>query len=46
MLIKKLMTAPMRNTTNKTFAIPAAPTAIPPNPKNAAINAMTKKTTA
>ena len=32
-----------RNTKNKIFAIPAAAPAIPPNPKTAAINAITIK---
>ena len=38
--------APIKNTTKSTLAMPAAPTAMPPNPKNAAIKAMTKSTTA
>lgn len=45
-LIKKVTTAPIRNTMNSIFAMPAAPAAIPPKPKTAAINAMMKKTTA
>ena len=35
------MTTNARNTKNKTFAIPAAPAAIPPKPKIAAITANT-----
>ena len=43
---KKLATASTAKTMNKIFAMPAAPAAIPLNPSTAAINAMTKKTTA
>ena len=38
------MTTKARKIKNKTFAIPAAPAAIPPNPKIAAIIANTTKT--
>src|SRR5580692_4907994 len=38
--------APIRNTTNRILAMPAAPAAIPPKPKTAAINAITRKTAA
>jgi hypothetical protein len=38
--------APIKKTTNNIFAIPAAPAAIPPKPKTAAIRAITRKTTA
>src|ERR1051325_714455 len=40
------MTASRRNATNRILATPAAPAARPPNPKSAAMIAMTKKTTA
>jgi hypothetical protein len=35
--------APIRNMTNKIFAIPAAPAAMPPQPNTAAIKAITRK---
>jgi hypothetical protein len=35
----------IRKTKNKIFAIPAAPAAIPPNPNNAATNAIIKNVT-
>ncbi len=37
------ITNSIKNRKNKTFAIPAAPAAIPPNPKIAAIIATTRK---
>lgn len=37
------MTKITRNSTNKIFAIPAAPEAMPPNPNRAAISATTRK---
>jgi len=37
---KRLITNNTRKIKNKTFAIDAAPAAIPPKPNNAAINAM------
>ena len=40
------VTAMTRNTTNRTFAMPAAPAAMPPKPKTAAMRAMMKNTTA
>src|SRR5690606_28774177 len=43
---RKVANATTRNTTNRIFAIPAAPAGIPENPRTAAISAMTKKTTA
>src|SRR5690606_21305664 len=43
---RKVASATTRNTTNRIFAIPAAPAAMPENPSTAAISAMTKKTTA
>jgi hypothetical protein len=42
----KLTKNRIKNTTNKTFAIPAASTAIPPKPKMAATSAITKNTAA
>jgi len=42
---KMVITNKARNIKNKTFAIEAAPSAIPPNPKMAAIIAITKKIT-
>jgi len=42
----KLMIAMMSATTKMIFAIPAALAAIPKNPKNAAIRAMTKNVSA
>src|SRR4029077_12066836 len=44
--VKKEMTARIRNTKNRIFAMPAAPAAMPPKPNTAAISAITKKTTA
>ena len=44
--IRKVMTAITRKTKNSIFAIPTALAAMPPKPKTAAINAMTKKTIA
>jgi hypothetical protein len=38
--------APIKKTTNRIFAMLAAPAAIPPKPKTAAINAMIKNTAA
>ena len=43
---KNVTTAPIKKTTNRIFAMPAAPAAIPPKPKTAAINAMTRNTAA
>jgi hypothetical protein len=40
----RLITNRIRNTTNKIFAIPADAAAIPPNPKIAAIIAITRNT--
>ena len=45
-LITNATTAPMRNSTNRILAMPAAPAAMPPKPNNAATSAMTKNTTA
>jgi hypothetical protein len=44
-LITNVTTAMMAKMTNKILAISTAPAAIPPKPKIAAINAITKKTT-
>src|SRR5262249_10101446 len=45
-LMMKVTMAPMRNSTNRIFANPAAPAAIPPKPRNAAISATIRNTSA
>ena len=45
-LIRNAPMATIRKTKNRILAMPAAPAAIPPNPRTAAISAITKKTTA